>query len=97
MNLHSDTNPLARCIARIADIVGQEVDEADILEAGGKALRDLIARDDWLPEFCSVPDPHEHRGRRKIDEEVEGGDCCSGARSVKRKGFATSILHRRRD
>jgi predicted metal-dependent enzyme (double-stranded beta helix superfamily) len=61
MNLHSDTNPLARCIARIADIVGQEADEADILEAGGKALRDLIARDDWLPEFCSVPDPHMYR------------------------------------
>ena len=61
MNFHPDTPPLARCIARIADIVGQEADEAAVLEAGKKVLRDLIARDDWLPEFCAVPDPNIYR------------------------------------
>lgn len=61
INFHPDTTTLARCIARIADIVGQEVDEAEILEVGKKALQDLIARDDWLPEFCAVPDPNMYR------------------------------------
>jgi predicted metal-dependent enzyme (double-stranded beta helix superfamily) len=36
-------------------------DEARMLEAGEKLLRDLIAHDDWLPEAFAAPSPEGYR------------------------------------
>jgi 3-mercaptopropionate dioxygenase len=35
--------------------------EAEILSGGGALLRDLVARDDWLPEAYAAPDPARYR------------------------------------
>ncbi|QBR02212.1 cysteine dioxygenase [Paraburkholderia pallida] len=42
-------------MTRILDAGTQ--DEPRILEAGGKLLRDLVARDDWLPDEFAQPHP----------------------------------------
>jgi predicted metal-dependent enzyme (double-stranded beta helix superfamily) len=36
-------------------------DETDIRTEGGGLLRDLVARDDWLPPEFAEPDPHCYR------------------------------------
>jgi ABC-type nitrate/sulfonate/bicarbonate transport systems, periplasmic components len=44
-------------VGRIASLVDEHAPEAHLLEAGGAALRELIAHDDWLPDAFAQPDP----------------------------------------
>ncbi|MDR6447226.1 putative metal-dependent enzyme (double-stranded beta helix superfamily) [Paraburkholderia terricola] len=48
-------------VGRIASLVDEAAPEAHVLEAGGAALRELIAHDDWLPDAFAQPDPERYR------------------------------------
>ncbi|KAH0426150.1 hypothetical protein KCU90_g7663, partial [Aureobasidium melanogenum] len=43
-------------VGRIASLVDERAPEAQLLDAGGAALRELIAHDDWLPDAFAQPD-----------------------------------------
>lgn len=45
----------------LAALMDRTADEAEILEAGGALLADLVAVDDWLPEDYAQPDPERYR------------------------------------
>jgi len=49
--------PLRDFVAGFARLLDRRPGEADILETGGSLLRELVARDDWLPEAFAQPDP----------------------------------------
>lgn len=53
--------PLGDFVADFARLVDRRPNEADILEAGGRLLRRLVARDDWLPEAFARPDPARYQ------------------------------------
>ncbi|MFM0734937.1 cysteine dioxygenase [Paraburkholderia sediminicola] len=55
------TDRLRAFVGRIASLVGEHVPEAHLLEAGGAALRELIAYDDWLPDAFAQPDPERYQ------------------------------------
>ena len=40
---------------------GHEADETRIVAQGSKLLRELVARDDWLPQQAALPDPRYYR------------------------------------
>ncbi|MBW9140028.1 cysteine dioxygenase, partial [Rhizobium pusense] len=48
-------------VARIASLVDSEMPEAELLEAGGAALGELIAYDDWLPDAFAQPHPERYQ------------------------------------
>lgn len=48
-------------VGRIALLVDERAPEAHLLEAGGAALRELIAHDDWLPDAFAHPDPERYQ------------------------------------
>lgn len=48
-------------VGRIASLVDEAGPEAHLLEAGGAALRELIAHDDWLPDAFAQPDPERYQ------------------------------------
>ncbi|MFL9989299.1 cysteine dioxygenase family protein [Paraburkholderia sediminicola] len=48
-------------VGRIASLVDEHAPEAHLLEAGGAALRELIAHDDWLPDAFAQPDPERYQ------------------------------------
>ena len=45
----------------LAALLERTADEAEILQAGGALLADLVAVDDWLPEDYAQPDPERYR------------------------------------
>jgi predicted metal-dependent enzyme (double-stranded beta helix superfamily) len=52
---------LRRFITGMTDLVTEEGhDEARLLTTGRKMLGELVAVDDWLPEFCAVPHPDHY-------------------------------------
>ena len=48
-------------VGRIASLVDAAAPEAQLLDAGGAALRELIAYDDWLPDAFAQPDPERYQ------------------------------------
>jgi len=48
-------------VGRIALLVDERAPEAHLLEAGGAALHELIAHDDWLPDAFAQPDPERYQ------------------------------------
>jgi len=42
-------------IDRFSSLLDSSVDEARIIEGGGRLLRELVAHDDWLPALYAVP------------------------------------------
>ncbi|NYH21637.1 cysteine dioxygenase family protein [Paraburkholderia bryophila] len=48
-------------VGRIASLVDAAAPEAHLLDAGGAALRELIAHDDWLPDAFAQPDPERYQ------------------------------------
>ncbi|CAB3718902.1 cysteine dioxygenase family protein [Paraburkholderia rhynchosiae] len=48
-------------VGRIASLVDDETPEAVLLEAGGAALRELIAHDDWLPDAFARPNSERYQ------------------------------------
>jgi predicted metal-dependent enzyme (double-stranded beta helix superfamily) len=55
------TDRLRTFVGRIASLVDEHVPEAHLLEAGGAALGELIAHDDWLPDAFAQPDPEHYQ------------------------------------
>ena len=45
----------------LTEIIEAKPDERALLEAASGALRELIAKDDWLPEIFAWPDPERYR------------------------------------
>ena len=52
---------LRELVAGFARLLDRHPVEADILEAGGRLLRRLVSRDDWLPEAFARPDPARYQ------------------------------------
>jgi predicted metal-dependent enzyme (double-stranded beta helix superfamily) len=58
METLQNKNRFREFIIRITDLVEEEAgNESVILDTGAKHLNRLVARDDWLPDFCARPDP----------------------------------------
>ncbi|CDG82363.1 cysteine dioxygenase [Janthinobacterium agaricidamnosum] len=53
--------PLRRLVEGFDDLLGQGGGEALLVERGGALLRELVARDDWLPPEAALPDPRFYR------------------------------------
>ena len=53
--------PLREFVVAMTRLVERTDDEATLLTEGRELLAKLIARDDWLPEFCAQPDPQFYR------------------------------------
>lgn len=57
----TDIARLRRFITAMTDLVTEYGDdEARMLATGRKMLGELVAVDDWLPEFCAVPHPDRY-------------------------------------
>ena len=61
MTQHLRPDRLRAFVGRIASLVDAQTPEAALLEAGGVALRELIAHDDWLPDAFARPDPERYQ------------------------------------
>lgn len=67
MNAHPPTTPADRLaplrdfVAAFARLLDGAPDEAAILRDGAVLLRELVARDDWLPETLAEPDPARYQ------------------------------------
>lgn len=48
-------------VGKIASLVDAAIPEAHLLDAGGAALHELIAHDDWLPDAFAQPDPERYQ------------------------------------
>jgi predicted metal-dependent enzyme (double-stranded beta helix superfamily) len=48
-------------VGRIASLLDDAAPEAQLLEAGGASLLELIAHDDWLPDAFARPDPERYQ------------------------------------
>jgi predicted metal-dependent enzyme (double-stranded beta helix superfamily) len=53
--------PLREFVVAMTRLVDSTCDEACLLREGRLLLAALIARDDWLPEACAVPDAEGYR------------------------------------
>ncbi|WP_459618626.1 cysteine dioxygenase family protein [Bordetella sp. 2513F-2] len=53
--------PLRGFVTAFAGLLDRRPDEAGILRHGGELLRDLVSRDDWLPDEYALPDPRHYR------------------------------------
>ena len=56
-----DISPLRRFVLELGALLSRTDDEALILEQGGALLKDLVSRDDWLPDAFARPDPERYR------------------------------------
>jgi len=52
---------LRQFIGAFTTLVDRGADEGAVLRDGASLLRDLVARDDWLPEICAVADPERYQ------------------------------------
>jgi len=52
--------PLAGFVRTLEELVGAGGDEPRILEGARRAMRDLVARDDWLPESAARAHPQHY-------------------------------------
>ena len=53
--------PLREFVVAMTRLVERTDHEPTLLAEGRELLAKLIARDDWLPEFCTQPDPQFYR------------------------------------
>ena len=60
-SLASSLAPLRHFVGALADLLGLEVGEAEILDRGADLLRQLVAQNDWLPAALSAPDPRRYQ------------------------------------
>jgi predicted metal-dependent enzyme (double-stranded beta helix superfamily) len=49
--------PLREFVIGMTKLVSEEVAEKNLITKGSQLLKELIASDSWLPEFCTVPHP----------------------------------------
>jgi 3-mercaptopropionate dioxygenase len=52
---------LRRFVCDLTTLVNRNASEAEILDKGGAALRELVSSDDWLPPEFAEPDPVQYR------------------------------------
>ena len=58
----TDTAPLRTFVTRMTELVNRAGgDEPTLLGTGREYLAELVARDDWLPEFCARPHPEHYQ------------------------------------
>jgi predicted metal-dependent enzyme (double-stranded beta helix superfamily) len=48
-------------ITGFAELLEQRPEEIQLLRQGTELLQQLVARDDWLPDACALPDPHRYQ------------------------------------
>jgi 3-mercaptopropionate dioxygenase len=48
-------------VGHIAGLLDDAAPEAELLDQGGAALRELVAHDDWLPDAYARPDPGRYQ------------------------------------
>ncbi|NVL31155.1 cysteine dioxygenase, partial [Pseudomonas syringae pv. actinidiae] len=48
---------LGAFIDALAELIGSEPHEGDLLRRGGKLLAQLVSHDDWLADEFTQPDP----------------------------------------
>ena len=48
-------------IQQMTKLVDAGAEEPELLSQGAKHLGELVAKDDWLPESCTLPDPQFYR------------------------------------
>jgi predicted metal-dependent enzyme (double-stranded beta helix superfamily) len=48
-------------ITGFAELLEQRPEEPALLRQGTELLQQLVARDDWLPDACALPDPHRYQ------------------------------------
>lgn len=53
--------PLRTFVARMTALVERRLDEPALLDAAAPLLRELVARDDWLPAELAAPHPQHYR------------------------------------
>jgi predicted metal-dependent enzyme (double-stranded beta helix superfamily) len=58
---HSNTATLRRFVSALTALVNRSQDEALLVREGSALLRELIARDDWLPEELTKPHPQYYQ------------------------------------
>jgi predicted metal-dependent enzyme (double-stranded beta helix superfamily) len=56
-----DIAPLRHFVTAFTELVGQDRGETELLDAGTRLLRTLVAEDDWLPEPFAAPDETAYR------------------------------------
>jgi predicted metal-dependent enzyme (double-stranded beta helix superfamily) len=57
-NLPTDSiAPLRHFVTQMTHLIGQSHEESFVRPKAKALLKELIASDDWLPEFCTVPHP----------------------------------------
>ena len=49
--------PLRHFVTQMTHLIGQSLEESFVRPKAKVLLKELIASDDWLPEFCTVPHP----------------------------------------
>jgi predicted metal-dependent enzyme (double-stranded beta helix superfamily) len=52
---------LRRFVARVEELVSAGLDERAVHEGAREAMRELVARDDWLPEAMAKPHPQYYQ------------------------------------
>ncbi len=60
MSTHLPTDsiaPLRHFVTQMTHLIGQSREESFVRPKAKVLLKELIASDDWLPEFCTVPHP----------------------------------------
>ena len=53
--------PLQRFVREVTSLVDAGLDERAVHEGARKAMRELVARDDWLPEAMTKPHPQYYQ------------------------------------
>ena len=59
--MSSGVTPLRDFVGAMTRLVDAGAGEGEILAEGGRAMRDLVAGDDWLPAEFAAPDPMSYR------------------------------------
>ncbi|CAM3204066.1 cysteine dioxygenase [Pseudomonas floridensis] len=52
---------LGAFIDALAELIGSNTHESDLLHRGGRLLAQLVSHDDWLPDEFAVPDPTRYQ------------------------------------
>jgi len=61
-NLPTDSiAPLRHFVTQMTHLMGQSLEESFVRPKAKALLKELIALDDWLPEFCTVPHPQYYQ------------------------------------
>jgi predicted metal-dependent enzyme (double-stranded beta helix superfamily) len=63
MDMTQNRHPerLAAFIDALAELIGSQPHESDLLHRGGRLLAQLVSHDDWLPDEFAIPDPARYQ------------------------------------